>query len=156
MLQKIMLPVIVFIIVLIGLTFGEGVFAALASWIHQVTGIVIYNFQDLYLTVSLYVSRHPVKILAAIVITAFVCVWIYKNKGEEMNKQANARKIAIFLAIFLGWLGAHRFYAGQIGMGLFYLIISFIWLPLTVFLGLIDAVRYIFMSDDEFKANIQA
>lgn len=156
MLQKLLLPVIVFIIVLIGLTFGEGVFTALAQWLSQITGIVIYNFQDLYWTISLYVSRHPVKIVVAIVITAIVCIWIYKNKGEEMNNQANSRKIGIFLAVFLDWLGAHRFYAGHIGMGLLYLLLSFIWLPLSVFLGLIDAVRYIFMNDEEYKANIKA
>ncbi|AFK63079.1 MAG: TM2 domain-containing protein [Advenella sp.] len=156
MLQKILLPIIVFIIVLIGLTFGEGVFTALAVWLHDITGLVIYNFSDLYYTVSEYVSRHPVKILVALVVTAIVCIWIYKNKDEELTRQASSRKIAIFLAIFLGWLGAHRFYNGQIGMGLLYLIISFIWLPLTVFLSLIDAVRYIFMNDEEYRLRIQS
>ena len=156
MLQKILLPIIVFIIVLIGLTFGEGVFTALAVWLQDITGLVIYNFSDLYYTVSEYVTRHPVKILIALVVTAIVCVWIYKNKDEELTRQASSRKIAIFLAIFLGWLGAHRFYNGQIGMGLLYLIISFIWLPLTVFLSLIDAVRYIFMNDDEYRLRIQS
>lgn len=36
--------------------------------------------------------------------------------GSEKNKW-----VALLLCIFLGWLGAHKFYEGKIGMGVLYL-----------------------------------
>ncbi|TAM04246.1 MAG: TM2 domain-containing protein, partial [Pusillimonas sp.] len=67
-----------------------------------------------------------------------------------MLKYTSQRKIAVVLAIFLGWLGAHRFYLGQIGWGVVYLVLFYLFTPLVIVLSLIDAVRYLFMSDDDF------
>ncbi|MBK9270900.1 MAG: TM2 domain-containing protein [Saprospiraceae bacterium] len=72
--------------------------------------------------------------------------------------------IAVFLAVFLGGFGVHRFYLRQPEMGILYLIIHF-WLrfflsfgiPVSRILGWVDAYRYLMMDDNEFdrKYNSQ-
>lgn len=53
------------------------------------------------------------------------------NGGKLKNKW-----IAIILALFLGGIGAHKFYEGKTGLGLLYLI--FCWTGIPVALSLID------------------
>lgn len=60
--------------------------------------------------------------------------------------------VAAALALFFGALGVHRFYTGRTASGALMLVLS-----LTVFglivtgpLSLIDAIRYLMMSDTEF------
>jgi TM2 domain-containing membrane protein YozV len=150
MLQKAILPVIIFIVILIALTFGESLSRDLFAWISHITGLVIYNFADLYRAVAGYVGAHTGRVVAALVLTVPVTWWIMKNKGSELDKPRSRRKMAIVLAIFLGWLGGHRFYLGQAGMGILYLVILYVFAPLVIILSLIDAVRYLFMADDDF------
>lgn len=57
------------------------------------------------------------------------------------------KSIAIILALFLGWIGGHRFYLGQIGMGLLY----FFTAGLFGIGVIVDIVRMVLMSDDEFN-----
>lgn len=150
MLQKIILAVAVFIIILVALTFGETVAHETFRWIEHLTGLVIYNFSDIYYAAKLYITTHTAKVLLALVLTVPISLWIIKSKSTELDKPTNHRKIAIVLAIFLGWLGAHRFYLGQIGWGIVYLIIFYLFAPLAIVLGFIDAIRYMFMGDEEF------
>ncbi len=150
MLQKIILAIAVFIIVLVALTFGEAIAYEAFAWISHLTGLVFHNFSDVYYAAMNYVSVHATKVVIALLLTVPISLWIIKSKGSELEKPTNHRKIAIVLAIFLGWLGAHRFYLGQIGWGIFYLAIFYFFAPLVIILGLIDAVRYMFMSDEEF------
>ena len=148
--QKILVPIIVFCVVLIALTFGEGVFRGFATLVYEWTGIVLYNLNDFFLSIWSYVQAHPVKIVLALLITAGISVWLHKNHGEELNKPANTRKIAIVLAIFLGWTGAHRFYLNQMFAGIVFILISLIFIPLSVFLSGIDAIRYMYTDDETF------
>jgi TM2 domain-containing membrane protein YozV len=97
----------------------------------------------------------PFKIVVALIITAIICFWLFKNNSAKLNEEGTPRKIAIVLAIFLGWLGVHRFYLNQILTGLLYLIISQIFLPLAVVLSLIDAVRYYSMSEVDFQQKFK-
>lgn len=62
-----------------------------------------------------------------------------------------SRGIAIVLALFLGGLGIHRFYIGQVGRGFLFMIFSWTFIP--AFIGLIDALRWAFMSDDSFATR---
>lgn len=74
------------------------------------------------------------------------------------------------LALFLGGIGAHRFYMGAWGWGvaqlsllLFIVILTellpalggLLWFAITVFI-MVETVRYILMSDTEFDAKVQA
>src|SRR3546814_19939548 len=98
-------------------------------------GLVIENFSDIYYAARDYVHTHAAKVLIALVLTVPISLWIIKNRSDELEKPTNHRKIAIVLALFLGWLAAHRFYLGQIGCGLFYLIILYLFAPLVIILG---------------------
>lgn len=154
MLKKIALVITVFLIVLVALTFGEAIVRQALAWFSYLTGIVFHNFSDLYYWVHDYVIQHRHKIIIALILTLPISYWVIKNKDSELGKRYSARKIAIVLAVFLGWLGAHRFYLGQIGWGIIYLIILYVFAPLVVAIGLIDAVRYLFMTDDDFNTTV--
>lgn len=58
------------------------------------------------------------------------------------------RIVTIILTIFFGTLGVHRFYLGQIGWGIFYLMLAAT--GITTILSLVDFVIFIFMSDKDF------
>lgn len=150
MLQRIVLAIAVFLIILVALTFGETVARQLFAWISHITGIVIYNFSDIYHLAKGYIQIHAAKVVLALILTIPICMWILRRKGDELKKPNTNRKIAIVLAVFLGWLGAHRFYLGQMGWGIAYLILFYLFAPLAVLAGFVDAIRYLFMSDDEF------
>ena len=154
MLQKIVIAIAIFLVILLALTFGENVARQALAWFQHLTGIVIHNFSDIYNAIADYVSQHSGKVLLALLLTVPITIWVIRSKDVEQTH--NRRKIAIVLAIFLGWLGAHRFYLGQIGRGLLYLLL-FYFLPVivVVLLSLIDAVRYCFMDDDAFQAPSQ-
>src|SRR5690606_12083005 len=132
---------------LVALTFGETIAHDAFAWISHLTGLVIHNFSDIYDAIHHYAVTHTGKVVIALVLTVPICLWIIKTKDNELQKPTNHRKIAIVLALFLGWLGAHRFYLGQIGTGIIYLILLYLFVPLVVVLALIDAIRYMFMSD---------
>jgi tetratricopeptide (TPR) repeat protein len=59
------------------------------------------------------------------------------------------KNVAGILALFLGWLGFHRFYLGQTGLGIVYLI--FCWFPLMWLIALIDAISLFAMAQDKFE-----
>lgn len=52
------------------------------------------------------------------------------------------------LALLLGGLGVHKFYLGQAGMGILYLL--FCWTFIPGFIALIEAISYFTMSDAVF------
>lgn len=44
-----------------------------------------------------------------------------QTMGGAMFKKPKDKWVALLLCLFLGWLGAHKFYEGKIGMGVVYL-----------------------------------
>jgi len=69
-----------------------------------------------------------------------------------MNKK---RLVAALLAFFFGPLGLHKFYLRDFGAGIFYIFLTFMlmgWfrLPITFFLGIIDGLKLLGMSDEMF------
>ncbi|MCZ4330679.1 TM2 domain-containing protein [Castellaniella denitrificans] len=153
MLKKLILVVAIFLVILLALSFGETVFREVFAWISSLTGVLIRNFGDLYHAAAGYLHAHTGKVLLALALTVPASLWILRSRGETLGQPASQRKIAIVLAVFLGWLGAHRFYLGQIGWGLGLLILCWLFLPLAVVVGLIDAIRYLFMDDDTFATT---
>lgn len=61
------------------------------------------------------------------------------------------KNIAGILALFLGGFGIHRFYLGQTGLGVFYLI--FCWFPVMWMVGLIDAIVLFSMDKENFDVK---
>lgn len=66
------------------------------------------------------------------------------------------KTIAAILAITpLGWIGVHRMYLGQFGMGIMYFFLStlgfsFMRIPIMAIIGVIDAIALFSMSQKEF------
>lgn len=64
------------------------------------------------------------------------------------------KSTAAILAFFLGGLGIHRFYLGQSGKGIVYLI--FFWTCIPAIIALIDFIVILCMSRDDFNAKYNA
>ena len=71
--------------------------------------------------------------------------------GADLTEGRRNKWIAIILAFFFGAFGIHKFYLGQIGTGIIYLL--FCWTGITAIIGIIEAVIYLTMSDAEFAAK---
>jgi len=60
-----------------------------------------------------------------------------------------SKTTATVLCFFLGGFGIHRFYLGQTGLGLLYLI--FFWTFIPAFIALIDFIVLLLMSEEIFN-----
>lgn len=56
---------------------------------------------------------------------------------------------AAVIAFFLGGIGGHRFYLGQVGLGILYFI--FCWTFVPAFIAFIDFIAFLAMSEDNFN-----
>jgi hypothetical protein len=56
--------------------------------------------------------------------------------------------VAALLAFFFGWFGVHKFYLGQTGWGITYLI--FFWTFVPAIVAFIEFIMLIAMSDEKF------
>jgi TM2 domain-containing membrane protein YozV len=56
---------------------------------------------------------------------------------------------AALLAFFLGGLGVHKFYLGQIGLGFIYLL--FFWTFIPAIIAFVEFIIYLTMSDEAFN-----
>lgn len=68
-----------------------------------------------------------------------------------MMQYGNAKKsatVAVLLALFLGGIGVHKFYLGQIGLGIVYLL--FCWTTIPAWIALVEAF---FMAVSVSKHN---
>ncbi|MDQ0838207.1 TM2 domain-containing protein [Sphingomonas faeni] len=63
--------------------------------------------------------------------------------------------VAAVMAFVIGTLGIHRFYLGRTGSGIIMLVLSItvIGLVISAPWALIDMIRYLMMSDEEFAAR---
>ncbi|PTT42909.1 TM2 domain-containing protein [Chryseobacterium sp. IT-36CA2] len=62
-----------------------------------------------------------------------------------------SKSTAALLAFFLGGLGIHRFYLGQNGMGILYLVFCWTFIPALV--AFFDFFVLIFMSENRFNCK---
>ncbi|MEK9780506.1 MAG: TM2 domain-containing protein, partial [Gammaproteobacteria bacterium] len=68
--------------------------------------------------------------------------------GEMVDgKIVKSKIVAFILAWFLGGFGGHKFYCGQIGMGVVYLI--FCWTFIPAIIAFIEGIIYLTVRDDE-------
>ena len=78
---------------------------------------------------------------------------IFINKNLQLAEQKRkSKKIATVLAFpFLGGLGVHKFYLGQIGQGVVYLLFCFLVIPSII--ALFEFISYLSMSIDKFDSK---
>lgn len=69
--------------------------------------------------------------------------------ATQYVRTAKSKGVAILLALFLGGVGAHKFYMGQIGRGFMYLL--FFWTFVPMILACFDIFRIAVCSDDAFQ-----
>jgi len=62
-----------------------------------------------------------------------------------------SRGVAILLALLLGGIGAHKFYLGQAGLGILYLLFCWTFIPAIV--AFIEAIAYAVTSEESFHAQ---
>ncbi|MBK5095808.1 MAG: NINE protein [Deltaproteobacteria bacterium] len=61
------------------------------------------------------------------------------------------RVAAAIFAILLGSFGVHRFFLGQIGWGILYVLFCWTFIPAVA--GLIEGILYLTMSEEEFETK---
>ena len=61
------------------------------------------------------------------------------------------RLTAAMFALLLGGIGAHKFYLGKVGMGIFYLLFCWTFIPLIA--SLIEGIMYLTMTDADFAVT---
>jgi len=71
-----------------------------------------------------------------------------RNIGDNAPNGKN-RIVAALLAFFLGWFGAHKFYLGRIGWGIFYMLLF--WTGLPAILAFIDFIILLCIPDKIFN-----
>ncbi len=65
--------------------------------------------------------------------------------------QGKSRPIAIVLALFLGFIGIHKFYLGKVAQGIIYVIFS--WTGIPAFVAWIEAILYLLTSNEAWAAK---
>jgi len=79
---------------------------------------------------------------------AEICVKCGVRQISSRTYGSKSKVVAALLAFFLGGIGGHKFYLGQIGWGLIYLV--FCWTGIPVIVAFIELIIYLVMSDEEF------
>src|SRR4030095_8493971 len=64
------------------------------------------------------------------------------------ERPTRSKTAAALFALFLGWAGIHRFYLGQVGLGILYFILMFFGISFV--LGLLDAIVFFTMDENAF------
>jgi TM2 domain-containing membrane protein YozV len=68
--------------------------------------------------------------------------------GLSVAPNGKTKVAAGLFAIFLGGIGMHKFYLGQVGQGIVYLLFCWTFIPSVI--GLIEGIIYLTMSDQAF------
>ena len=87
---------------------------------------------------------------AVIKAQAEICPKCGVRQRRIVSGSRNRSSAAIF-AIFLGGIGAHKFYLGQPGLGILYFL--FCWTLVPAIVGLIEGLVYLSMNDEGFDAR---
>ncbi len=71
------------------------------------------------------------------------------NVGRNLSSGTKNKVVAILLAFLLGGFGGQYFYFGKIWQGILCILFSWTWIP-TIW-GIVQAILFLGMSDDEFN-----
>jgi TM2 domain-containing membrane protein YozV len=88
----------------------------------------------------------------AIKIGAEICPKCGVRQRAAMGSKS--KLAAGLLGIFLGGIGIHKFYLGQTGMGVVYLV--FCWTFIPAIIGFIEGIVLLSMNDDRFAQKYSA
>jgi TM2 domain-containing membrane protein YozV len=80
---------------------------------------------------------------------AEICPECGVRQKSAVSDSSKDRATAGILAILLGWIGAHKFYLGETGLGILYL--CFFWTGIPAIVGLIEGIIYLTKTDEEFQ-----
>lgn len=75
-------------------------------------------------------------------------IFVLKKPGSA---NAKSKTTAMLLAFFLGGFGVHKFYLGQAGLGIIYLLFCWTFIPCIV--AFIEFLIYAFSSEESFDAK---
>ncbi|NLB61888.1 MAG: NINE protein [Clostridiales bacterium] len=73
------------------------------------------------------------------------------QQGIDPNWPIKSKTTAGLLGILIGGLGIHKFYLGETGLGIIYLL--FCWTGIPSIIGLIEGIIYLTQSDYEFQVK---
>lgn len=68
--------------------------------------------------------------------------------SSKVGVAHKSKVVAALFAFFLGGLGVHKFYLGEIGLAIIYLL--FCWTFIPSFIALIEGICYLAMSEESF------
>ena len=71
--------------------------------------------------------------------------------GLATSPSGRSRIVAALFALLLGGFGAHKFYLGQPGMGVVYLLFCWTFIPVVV--ALVEGIVLLTQSDEQFAAK---
>ncbi|HLR81669.1 MAG TPA: TM2 domain-containing protein [Paenalcaligenes sp.] len=158
MFRVIGLAIVIFVALLFALSMGEDVgrfvthhMGHLFDVIWAFLRLIGNQIQQFFAQLWGFLQGNRLKVLIALALTGPITYWLVRQRtqGNQKDNGPN-KKTAIALAVLLGWLGAHRFYLSQIGWGTLFLVCCYVFPPLALFLGWIDALRYALMDQEEF------
>ena len=68
------------------------------------------------------------------------------------EKEGPSRVVVAILAIFVGWLGVHKFMLGQTTPGIIMIVLTVLVCtqPVASIIGLIEGIIYLTKTDEEF------
>lgn len=69
-------------------------------------------------------------------------------------KPSKTKTTTTLLALFLGGIGAHKFYLGLWGWGVLYLIFCWTYIPLLI--SIIETIMLIMQTDEEFQRKYES
>lgn len=70
------------------------------------------------------------------------------SSGLYVAPNGRSKLAAGLFGIFLGGIGVHKFYLGEVGWGIVYLIFCWTFIPAVI--GLIEGIIYLTMTDQAF------
>ncbi|ASQ90730.1 hypothetical protein CHL67_07140 [Prosthecochloris sp. GSB1] len=70
------------------------------------------------------------------------------NDFSMVAPNGKSKLAAALFALFLGGFGIHKFYLGQTGWGIVYLVFCWTFIPALV--GFIEGILYLVMNDNDF------
>lgn len=159
MFRTLALAVVIFVALIFALSMGEDVGRFIMQYVGQVFDALFRVLQILSAHSRAFIAHlwsymqdNRLKVLLALLLTAPITYWLVRQRSSQNTQgpKGPSKNVAIGLAFFLGWLGAHRFYLNQIGWGIAFLACCYIFPPLALILGWVDALRYALMDKGEF------